>query len=412
MPAHELACPCCGAARQRIGQETSEQLDYIPASLFVVEHIRPKYACKACEANVIVADKPTQPIEKGLAGPGLLAQTIVSKFCDHLPLYRLERIYKRHGIEIPRSTTCDWMRRSAELLLPLYDLMHQRVLQSKVLHTDDTPVPVQDKNRDRTKTGRFWVYLGDADHALTVFDYTPDRTSNGPIKFLHRYGGFAGYLQADAYAGYDVIYEKGTPAGRVIEVACWAHTRRKFYEARATAPGPAHNAMARIRQLYKVESHVKELDATQRYAQRQAEALPVLNDMRTWLLEQKAIALPKSPIGQAISYTLSNWDALCRYAHDGDLTIDNNPAENALRGIAIGRKNYLFMGSDRGGRTAAVLYSFVRSCERHHIDPFAYLRDVIRRISDTPISQLASLLPNHWQTPPAAPDPTASPSIL
>lgn len=397
VPEAQRLCPCCGQARCRIGQEASEQLEYQPASLYIIEHVRPKYACKHCQEHVTIADKPPQPIDKGLAGPGLLAQVIVSKFTDHLPLYRLERIFKRQGVVIPRSTMCGWVKQCADLLRPLYDLMAQRVRRSGVIHTDDTPVPVQDKTRDKTRQGRFWVYLGDAAHPDTVFDYTPNRSRDGPVKWLD---GFKGYLQADAFGGYDGIYA----GGGVIEVACWAHARRKFYDARLTAPAPAHTAMAYIRKLYDVEDEAKtnKLDLQQRGALRQQQSRPLLQHFREWLVEQAKDALPKSPIGQAIGYTLNNFEALTRYTDDVpgvDLAIDNNAAERALRSVAIGRKNYLFMGSDAGGRSAAVHYSLVATALRHGLDPWAYLRDVLSRIGDTPLSQLESLLPDQWQPP-------------
>ena len=394
VPAEELCCPDCGKTRERFSEEVSEQLDYVPASLFVVEHVRPKYVCKSCAAHVVIADKPTQPIEKGLAGPGLLAQVIVSKYGDHLPLYRLERIFKRHGLKISRSTTCGWMAQCAELLKPLYSLMTEQIRHSKVIHTDDTVLPVQDRQRDRTRQGRVWVYVGDRNHPYTVFDYTPNRSRDGPIKWLD---SFSGYLQADAYSGYDVIYQSGTSAGPVVEVACWAHTRRKFFESRLTAPGPAHTAMAWIQKLYAIETQIKDLDATERCQVRKEQALPLLQSLRVWLIEQQSQNLPKSPVGQAISYTMGNWEALVRYTTDGDLAIDNNVAERAIKPLVIGRKNYLFAGSDNGGRTAAVLYSLVCSCQQNDIDPFVYLRDVISRISDHPMKQLDQLLPDRWK---------------
>lgn len=385
----EQTCPCCGEPRTRISEETSEQLEFVPASLYVIEHIRPKYVCKRCEANVAIAEKPLQPIEKGLAGPGLLAHVITSKYGDHLPLYRQEPILARHGIDITRSTTCGWMAACAELLTPLYDLMKCRVLASKVIHTDDTPVPVQDRDRNKTRLGRVWVYMGDKNHPFTVFDYTASRSRDGPVAFLN---GFKGHLQADAFSGYDVIYA----GGRVIEVACWAHARRKFVEAEKTDPQRAYSAVAMIRLLYDVENEARDLDAEARCALRQEKSLPRLGQIKTWSEKQKPEVLPKSPIGAAINYALSNWEALTVYTSDGDLAIDNNAAENALRGVVIGRKNWLFFGSDKGGQTAAILTSFIASCKRHGIDPFAYLRDVLTRIAATPLSQLDQFLPHRW----------------
>jgi hypothetical protein len=281
------------------------------------------------------------------------------------------------------------------------------VLRSKLVHTDDTPVPVQDKGRGKTRAGRIWVYVGDEDHPYTVFDYTATRSRDGPAKFLST---FRGYLQADAYAGYDAIYAGVLGSGDVVEVACWAHTRRYFFEARLSDPGRAHCAIAYIRKLYDVEDQANDqhLESAARGQLRQQQARPILDQFEPWLKDEQAKVLPKSPIGQAISYTLSNWQALVRYTQDGDLHIDNNIAENALRALCLGRKNWLFFGSDRGGETAAVLFSLIASCQRHGIDPYAYLRNVIGRISDHPANQLTQLLPDHWQ---AAAQATPTPSV-
>jgi transposase len=391
----ELTCPCCDQPRVRIGEEISEQLDYTPASLFVIQHVRPKYACRHCdEGGVATAEKPAegQVIDKGLPGPGLVAHVITSKYLDHQPLYRQEPMLARHGVEISRSTMCGWMKAAADLLDPLVKLMARRIRQSKVIHTDDTPVPVQQKGRGQTKTGRLWVYLGDAANPYTVFDYTPDRTRAGPAAWLEK---FAGYLQADAFTGYDGIYLESD--GGIIEVACWAHTRRKFYDARQSDAERSHQALAMIRLLYDVEREAKELDAAERAKRRQARSRPLLEQFKAWLIQQRDPVLPKSPMGTAISYALNNWEALMRYVDDGDLAIDNNVAERAIRPLAIGRKNYLFFGSDGGGRTAAILYSMVASAKRHGLDPFVYLREVLAVIGSTPISQLDQFLPDRWR---------------
>jgi len=261
---------------------------------------------------------------------------------------------------------------AADLLDPLVKLMARRIRQSKVIHTDDTPVPVQQKGKGRTKTGRLWVYLGDAANPYTVFDYTPDRTRAGPAAWLDK---FTGYLQADAFTGYDGIYLDSE--GRIIEVACWAHARRKFYDARASDAERSHQALAMIRLLYDVEREAKELDAAERAKLRQARSRPLLEQFKTWLIQQQDEVLPKSPMGTAIGYALNNWEALMRYVDDGDLAIDNNVAERAIRPLAIGRKNYLFFGSDGGGRTAATLYSMVASAKRHGLAPHWTLRSFI-----------------------------------
>jgi transposase len=394
-------CPKCGAECKCIGEEISEQLEYVPATLHVIEHVRKKYACPdpACDGTVILAEKPPQPIEKGLPGPGLLAHVVVSKYADHLPLNRQENILARHGVEISRKTMCGWAMSAADILEPLYDLMRERVVQSKVIHTDDTTVPVLDREKTKTHTGRVWVYIGDHANPYTVFDYTRTRERDGPEEFL---SGFSGYLQADAYAGYDKLYQpspEGVPS-KVIEVACWAHTRRKFVDSESSDSLRSLTAVAWIKKLYKIEQEAKErvLSAEQLRALRQEKSKPLLESFGDWLRTEQEKVLPKSPVGQAISYTLSNWKALNRYVEDGDLDIDNNAAERAIRGIAIGRKNWMFAGSDRGGRAAAVLISFAATCKELSIDPFAYLRDIFARIASHPMKNLSELLPDNWQT--------------
>ena len=336
----------------------------------------------------------------------------------HLPMHRLERILKRHGIDIARSTMCDWAAQSANTLKPLYDLMVHEVRASKIIHTDDTPVKVQDRDLDRTRTGRFRVYLGDDDHPYTVFGYTPSRSRDGPMQFLKGWGQDERvYLQADAFGGYDGIYA-GEAGGHVTEVACWAHARRKFYDARNSDAATSTQALAYIRLLYDVEVEAKKAAkkagsdlaperlreelVSERYRLRQELAVPRLAQFKAWLESQQAErggpVLPKSPMGQAMQYTLNQWDALCVYTTDGRLAIDNNASENALRRVAIGRKNWLFAGSDNGGRTAATLFSLIATCQRHQVEPMAYLRDVLTRIAATPVSQLPDLLPDRWQS--------------
>jgi transposase len=386
-------CPECRGALNLLGEEVSERLEYVPASLHVIEEVCRKYVC-ANGCTVVTAGKPMQPIEKGLPGPGLLAHVAVSKYGDHLPLHRQSGIFERQGVELPRSTLCDWMGKCADLASPLFDLMKKRVLESKVMQTDDTPVGVLDGERMHTRTGRIWTYVGDAEHPFTVYDYTPTRGRDGPMEFMKDY---VGYLQADAYAGYEALYDD--PKRKVTEVACWAHARRKFYDAKGSDIMRSMVMLAYIRLLYDVEREARDLklDGKARLALRLAKSVPILDDIKAYMEKEQRQVLPKSPEAQAISYALSNWKALTRYCEDENLEIDNNGAERSLRGIAVGRKNWMFFGSDAGGRTAAVLTSFVMTCKRLKIDPFAYLRDVFDRISAHPANRLEELLPDRWQ---------------
>ena len=326
-------CPECQEPLKRIGEDVSERLEYVPASLLVIEEACQKYACpKGC--TVVTAEKPMVPIEKGLAGPGLLAQVAVSKYGDHLPLYRQEEIFHRQGVELPRQTMCGWMGSCADLASPLYELMKNRVLDSKALQTDDTPVPVLDPDLPRTRTGRIWTYVGDDEHPYTVYDYTPTRSRDGPEAFLEE---FRGYLQADAYSGYDHFYKE--PERGIIEVACWAHSRRRFFEAQSSDLMRSTVMLAYIRLLYDVEREAGErkLKGEARRFLRQEKSKLILDDIRAYLEREQPQVLPKSPEGEAIAYTLSNWKALTRYCDDGDLEIDNNGADPAVRDCAARR---------------------------------------------------------------------------
>jgi transposase len=389
LAAAEKPCPDCGEVRVRFGEDRSERLDYRPASFFIVEHIRAKYVCRRCAGQILTAPAPAEAVPKCIAGPGLLAHVIISKYADHLPLHRLEGILARHGVPLSRSTMGDWLRGCAAALAPLYLLMCDRVRQSKVIHTDDTPVTTLDRgDPDGRKTGRVWVYLGDRDHPYTVYDMTASRSRDGPRTFLD---GFAGYLQADAFGGYDGLYARG-----VTEVACWAHARRKFFEAKETGPAEAHEALARIRALYEIEARAKALAPVERAALRQAEAAPMLASFGCWLDDLRPQTLPKSPLGQAVTYASNQWAALHVYVTDGDLAIDNNAAERALRKIAVGRRNWLFFGSDDGGATAAVLFSFTETCHRHAINPWTYFVDALTRLPNHSVEQLGDFLPDRW----------------
>jgi len=408
LSAAELACPTCGTQRSEIGTETTSQLDYQPASVFVRDHIEHKYACPCCskqgQPNFVAASKPPQPLAKGLPGAGLLAFIIVSKYYDHMPLYRQEPMFERQGLDLSRSTTCDWMAQSAHCLEPLYEVLKLEVLQSAVLWTDDTPVKLQGGEPDETKKSRLWAYLGDAQHPYNVFDFTLNRRRDGPQKFLESYRG---YLHADAFSGYDALYFPVMETGkaRILEVACNAHARRKFYEARASDELRSHQALGYYRQLYEIERQAKDLAAAVRLQMRQDLAVPILNTFHAWLEVQDKELLPKSPMKEAFTYALNQWSALCRYTEAGFLTIDNNLAEREMKQIAIGRKNWLQFGSPQGGKTAAILYTFTSTCRRLAIEPWAYLKDVLTRLPTTAAEQLANLLPNRWQ---AAQKPTAT----
>jgi transposase len=344
---------------------------------------------------VIAAPKPAMPIAKGLPGPGLLAHLIVSKCVDHLPLHRLERVYQRQGLFLHRSTLCDWMAASAQLLRPLYDLMVSVVLQSRALHTDDTTVKLQELVTHRLSTARLWVYLGDAAHPYNVFDFTVNRKRDGPQQFLASYQG---YLHADAFSGYDGLYlpDPRTATARIIEVACNAHARRKFYEARGSDALRSHQALAYYRQLYELERQAKDFSDARRLQMRQDLSVPILGQFHAWLTAQRPEVLPKSPMGEAIGYALNNWEALRRYTEAGFLAIDNNASEREMKRIAIGRKNWLTIGSPRGGQTAAVLFSFTSTCQRLDVEPWAYLQDVLTRLPTTPPRELGGLLPDCW----------------
>jgi transposase len=397
--------------------ERSEQLDWRPSTLVVIVHVRKKYARKVplpesgltlAEQNVVVARKPAEAIPGALAGPGLLAQVIVSRGADHLPLHRLEGIFKRQGLRISRQTMDGWWLGTAEFLQPLYALAIRVVLASHVIHTDDTSVRVRDAWRKLKHKGYFWPYVGDPPHPLVVFDYTANHQRDGPAAFLKEYRG---YVQADAFNGYDGIYLESN--GRIIEVACWAHARRKFHECRRLDAARMETALAWIGRLYAVEKDLRgrchgewqplplEQRAQRIAAERQERSQPLLGGFHGWLEAEAPKVLPKSQVRGAMDYALSNWAALCVYTQDGWLDIDNNEGENSVRGLCLGRKNWLFLGSDRGGRAAAIHFSLLASCKRHGHDPWAYYRDVLTRLPavlpGASEEELLALLPHRWR---------------
>ena len=404
-----------------IGEEITEQYEWEPSCLYVVRHIQLKYARKPQlvesgaaphEKNIITAPKPPQPIPGGIAGPGLIASVLVNRFEDHLPYHRQQRTTARHGFPFSRQTTDGWALDVAERwFTPLVDVMLEEALASEALNTDDTPVKVRDAHGKQKYQGRFWTYVGDDLHPFTVLRYTPNRTRDGPGGPADVLKNFSGFVQADAFSGYDAIYLGSQ--GRIIEVACWAHARRKFFDAQNADRARAQIALAHIAQLYAVEKELrqqgdgdgKSLDRQERFArvlaERQARSLPVLKRFGEWLDAEAPRVLPKNPLREALEYTRNHWTALNRYAHHGHLAIDNNAAERALRGIAIGRRNWLFLGNDRGGRAAAVHFSLIASCRRNHVEPLAYLRDLLTRLPalgpDASRDSLRDLLPDRWQ---------------
>jgi transposase len=381
---HEPACQCpdCGTTMRRIGEDIAEVLDYVPARFRVIRHVRPKLACPACE-RIVQLEAPSRPIERGAAGPGLLAHVLVSKYADHLPLYRQAQIYAWEGVELERSTLAEWVGGCHRLLDPLIESLGRYVFAAGKLHADDTPVPVLDPGRGKTKTGRLWTYVRDDRPAASqeppavLFRYSPDRRGEHPRKHLDR---FTGILQADAYSGFGHLYQ----GSKIREAACWAHARRAFYDIHQANQSPiAAEALERIAALYAIESEIRGRPPDERSAVRQARAGPLLESLREWLRETLAKLSKKSELAKAIGYALTRWPALTRYRDDGRIEIDNNAAERSLRTVALGRKNYLFCGSDAGGERAAGIYSLVGTAKLNALDPEAYLRYVLGRSPTT-----------------------------
>jgi transposase len=386
------SCSQCGGELRKLGEDVSEMLEYTPASFKVIRHVRPKLSCTKCDV-IMEAPAPSRPIERGLAGPGLLAHVLVSKYADHLPLYRQSEIYARAGVDLDRSTLADWVGATSHLLTPLVDAMRKHVLASSKLHADDTPVPVLAPGMGKTKTARLWTYVrddrpaGDTSPPAVWFAYSEDRKGEHPKQHL---SNFSGILQADGYAGFHHLYE----GGKIREAACWAHVRRKFYDIHvANGSAIAAEAIECIGLLYDIEREIRGKPAHVRVEIRQARAHPLMDDLHRWFHKTLAGLSRKSDTAVAIRYALSRWRALTRYLDDGSIEIDNSAAERALRTVALGRKNYLFAGSDAGGERAAAIYTLLGTAKLNGLDPELYLRHVLERIADHPINRIHELLP-------------------
>jgi len=390
-PRHS-ACPDCGGALDRLGEDVSEMLEYVPAQFKVIRMVRTKLSCTRCDA-IVQEPAPHRPITRGLAGPGLLAHVLVGKYSDHLPLYRQSEIYQRDGIDLERSTLAGWVGRASQTLEPLVDALKHYVLEANKLHGDDIPVPVLAPGNGKTKTGRLWTYVRDdrpaasGDAPAVWFAYSPDRKGEHPATHL---SSFRGTLQADGFAGYNRLYETGT----VVEAACWAHVRRKFHDLYEAHASPvAKEALDRIAALYGIEKEIRGRPPDQRQQVRMTRARPLLDSLEVWLKASMSKLSAKSEVTQAIHYALGRWTQLLRYCKDGNLEIDNNAAERALRAVALGRKNYLFAGSNAGGERAAAIYSLIGTAKLNRLNPEAYLATVLDRIADHPINRIDELLP-------------------
>jgi len=390
-------CTGCGGALHAIGETVSERLDYVPARLKVIRVCRPRYGCRSC-GTIHQAPAPERPIAKGLATPGLIAHVLVSKYCDHLPLYRQSQIFERHGVELDRSTLANWVGGACWWLEPLQQRLAEHVFASQTIFADDTPVPVLDPGRGRTKTGRLWVYArderpwGGPAPPTALYLYSPDRKAEWPAAHL---AAFKGTIQVDGYAG----FEKLTAGGDIALAACWAHTRRKFYDVHeATASPIAAEALKRIAALYAVEDTIRGQSAAARQVARRAKSLPLVEAMKPWLEAELVRVPPRSPLAEAIRYALSRWNALGRFLDDGRIELDTNTVERAIRPIALGRKNHLFAGSDGGAARWATVASLIATAKLNAVEPHAYLKDVLERMSNGhPMRQIDELLPWNWK---------------
>jgi transposase len=402
------ACPCCGGMLRKIGEDITETLELVPRQWKVIQHVREKFSCRACE-TITQPPAPSHPIARGRAGPKLLAHVLFAKYGLHLPLNRQSTVYAREGIALEVSTLADWVGAAAATLMPLNEAIKAHVFAAERIHADDTTVPVLAK--EKTRIGRLWTYVRDdrpftgPDPPAAVFFYSGDRGGEHPERHL---AGYAGLMQADAYAGFNRLYEEGRKPGPIIEAACWSHARRKFFDlARLKAP-IATEAVARIDALFAIERDINGLVPQQRIAIRNDRSRPLIVDLEHWLREQRARVSRNSDTGKAIDYSLKRWTALTRFLDDGRLCMSNNAAERELRAVAVGRKNWTFAGSDEGGRRAAAIYTLIATAKLNDVDPQAWLADVLARLPDHPARRIHDLLPWNWSaharsvTPPQA----------
>jgi transposase len=393
-------CPCCGDSRlHKIGEDVTETLELIPRQWKVIQHVREKFSCRACEA-ITQPPAPSHPIARGRAGPKLLAHVLFAKYGLHLPLNRQSDVYEREGIDLDVSTLADWVGAAAATLMPLVDVIRTHVFAAERIHADDTTVPVLAKGK--TRVGRLWTYVRDdrpfagPDPPAAVFFYSPDRGGEHPEQHL---AGYAGLMQADAYAGFNRLYEADRKTGPIVEAACWAHARRKFFDLARLSKAPiAAEAVRRIDGLFAIEREINGLVPQERLRVRQERSRPLIIELQTWLREQRARLSKNNDTTKAINYSLNRWDAFTRFLDDGRLCMSNNAAERELRAIALGRRNWTFAGSDEGGRRAAAIYTLIATAKLNDIDPQAWLADVLARMPDYPAKRIGDLLPWNWHS--------------
>ena len=394
------ACPCCGGMLRKLGEDVTETLEVVPRQWKVIQHVREKFSCRACEA-ITQPPAPSHPIARGRAGPALLAQVLFAKYALHLPLNRQSAAYAREGIDLDVSTLADWVGAAAATLMPLVEKIRTHVFAAERIHADDTTVPVLAKGK--TRTGRLWTYVrddkpfGGRDPPAAVFFYSRDRTGEHPERHL---GSYSGLMQADAYAGFNRLYAVGRKPGPIIEAACWAHARRNFFDLARLKKAPiAIEAVKRIDALFDIERAINGLSVDERRRVRNEQSRPLLAELQTWLRGQRARLSSKSETAKAIDYALKRWTALTRFLDDGRLCMSNNAAERALRCVAVGRRNWTFAGSDEGGRRAAAVYTLIETAKLNDIDPHAWLADVLARLPDHPVRRIHELLPWNWKAP-------------